>query len=1128
MPIDAARVRDYLRTFDFRNLFIEELGWNRPAGRVLDVEIDGRNFRLDPAAEKLGVQIFICAAGPDGAIPDYATQRKIEKAVAKLAHEHLIIFTDKAKTTQVWQWVARAPGRPAAYRHHTWHKDQPGDALMEKLKHISFTLDEEESLTLTGATLRLKDAFDRERVTKRFYELFKREHEAFIGFIEGLESLVEREWYASIMLNRLMFIWFVQKKGFLDNNVNYLRDKLAEVQSRHGKGKFHSFYRLFLLRLFHEGLGKRERDRTGDLAALIGKVPYLNGGLFDVHALEHDNKNIEIPDSAFERVFGFFEAYQWHLDDRPLANDSEINPDVLGYIFEKYINQKQMGAYYTKEDITEYITKNTVIPFLLDATRAKCKIAFEGETSAWKLLANDPDRYIYEPVRRGVVDAEGKVISEAGLPVFVQQGMRDPKARMFDKRYNLGAADIRDAADRQLALPTETWREYIARRERCLTLRDKLRAGEVRDINDLITLNLNIRQFAQDVIESAEGPELVRAFWHAIVGRIPKKSNETFQHGITVLDPTCGSGAFLFAALNILEELYEACLDRMEAFVAELDRGEKRHTEKYADFRDVLAQVAKHPSRKYYIYKTIILNNLYGVDIMPEAVEIAKLRLFLKLVAQLERADQIEPLPDIDFNIRAGNTLVGYATEEDVRKACQGGAQTAFDFGGDYERFRDKLETLNSAFELFRRQQTEKDGYVTADDKRQLRERLRELEEELNLHLAGEYGVDLQKKTEYQKWLASHQPFHWFIEFFSIMRSGGFSVIIGNPPWREYSAVRQDYTVRGYRTEPTGNLYAMCSERSLVVRAPRGRFSFIVQLPLVSSSRMAELRILLREKSSPLWFIPFDDRPGKLFEALQHCRATIFVSRGREGGEGNVFGAWYQRWPSATRDTLFSRIRFVKTDSTLTLSGELVKESTPIMRGVLQKVLGPGNTPIAKIRTREPTKHFIFYQEATQYWTKATSMLPYYSKNKTKGPPAHGRHIYFDSAAHAAVASAVLNSSIFYLYFIAYSDCFHLSDALASAFPVPNKALTNPSLVRLNDKLMEALKEHAERKTIRTRSGDVIVYDEYYASKCKPIIDEIDHALGKLYGLGEQELDFVTNYDIGFRLSGDAEEAEDI
>ncbi len=83
------------------------------------------------------------------------------------------------------------------------------------------------------------------------------------------------------------------------------------------------------------------------------------------------------------------------------------------------------------------------------------------------------------------------------------------------------------------------------------------RRAKIKSINDLITYNLDIRQFAQDVIENCEGPELLRAFWQA------------HRKRVTVLDPTCGSGAFLFAALNILEPLYEACLDRMRFFVEE-------------------------------------------------------------------------------------------------------------------------------------------------------------------------------------------------------------------------------------------------------------------------------------------------------------------------------------------------------------------------------------------------------------------------------------------------------------------------------------------------------------------------------------------------------------------------------
>ena len=69
---------------------------------------------------------------------------------------------------------------------------------------------------------------------------------------------------------------------------------------------------------------------------------------------------------------------------------------------------------------------------------------------------------------------------------------------------------------------------------------------------------------------------------------------------------------------------------------------------------DHVAQIDQHPSRRYFVLKSIIINNLYGVDIMEEAVEICKLRLFLKLVAQIDRVQDIEPLPDIDFKGDAG------------------------------------------------------------------------------------------------------------------------------------------------------------------------------------------------------------------------------------------------------------------------------------------------------------------------------------------------------------------------------------------------------------------------------------------------------------------------------------------
>src|SRR2546427_11855637 len=111
---------------------------------------------------------------------------------------------------------------------------------------------------------------------------------------------------------------------------------------------------------------------------------------------------------------------------------------------------------------------------------------------------------------------------------------------------------------------------------------------------------------------------------------------------------------------------------------------------------------------------------------MEEAVEICKLRLFLKLVAQVERVENIEPLPDIDFNIRSGNTLVGYATYDDVKRAVT----SNLDFDNAVGRIEEKAQDVDRLFALFRQQQTELGSEVTPAGKQALRNRLKALEDE--------------------------------------------------------------------------------------------------------------------------------------------------------------------------------------------------------------------------------------------------------------------------------------------------------------------------------------------------------------------------------------------------------------
>ncbi|MFO0051345.1 MAG: ATP-binding protein, partial [Dolichospermum sp.] len=172
----------------------------------------------------------------------------------------------------------------------------------------------------------------------------------------------DANWYASVVLNRLMFIYFLQKKGFLDHgNTNYLQDKLKVSQTQ-GKDLY---YQQFLQTLFFDGFGKAEKFRKQETPALIGKIKYINGGLFLPHIIEEKYRGqIKINDAAFEDIFNLFSGYTWHLNDTPTGKDNEINPDVLGYIFEKYINQKEFGAYYTKPEITNYLCERTINKFI--------------------------------------------------------------------------------------------------------------------------------------------------------------------------------------------------------------------------------------------------------------------------------------------------------------------------------------------------------------------------------------------------------------------------------------------------------------------------------------------------------------------------------------------------------------------------------------------------------------------------------------------------------------------------------------------------------------------------------------------------------------------------------------------
>ena len=881
-----ATFNQYIKEIDFKGLFITEMGWNRFHGQadIQPIEIDCTEYRMKTIAERNGFQIIIC---PVNTIPTTSVCRKIDFKLRKNANDYICIFY--IPDSEHHQWMA--PIKTIEKRDIVtveYETADKADFLFSKIDALSFDL--AETTTIVDVKERIQGTFavNSEKITKDFYAGFKKEHKAFADFITGIDDHIvakdnrNKQWYTSVMLNRLMFCYFIQKKGFLDGDFDYLQRKLKWVRKEQGEDRFFkSFYRGFLSELFHDGLNAPLHD--AEFERKYGRIPYLNGGMFDEHQLERDYADIDISDEAFIRLFNFFDTWRWHLDTRITASGKDINPDVLGYIFEQYINDRaQMGAYYTKEDITEYIGKNCIIPFLMDKTAQKSEKAFAPRGFVWQTLRKSGDRYIYDAVKKGYSEDWQQLI-----PENIAIGMDTTLPNLLERRSAWNTKTIE-----KFALPTEIWRETIERLQRCESILNKIQNGEITHINDFITYNLDIRSFAYDLLHNTDDHLFVLHFYKAL-------------QNVTILDPTCGSGAFLFAAMNILEPLYEVCIERMQEFNVQNPMWFKTELEEISN---------KYRSNiQYFIFKSIILRNLYGVDIMVEATEIAKLRLFLKMVAVVEvdkRADNLglDPLPDIDFNIRCGNTLVGYATEEELNRdlnfetdILQAIANKEFK-----EKVDEEMQLVSMAYDTFKYVQLNQGEDMVAfkQAKGELKQRLASLNDTLNRRMHAATQLD------YEDWLKSHQPFHWLAEFYQIIKgNGGFDVIIGNPPYVEYPSKDVQYRFDYLEAAQCGNLYGCCTERGLKISQPEGRFSFIVPVAITCSKRMDTVIRLLKESSNLLLFANFDDRPGRLFEMIEHLRATIFIANKSENSEcQQVYATKYSRWYTQCRNILFDSI----------------------------------------------------------------------------------------------------------------------------------------------------------------------------------------------------------------------------
>lgn len=1071
--------RDHLSRNAFTDLFIEA-GWNNPTTRMPEQIVIGpegakRTFTFREVAF-LHVRVYLCEV--EGALPNTTERNALDVRLRKNGSSYIAIYVPKGNPAH-HLWVV--PTQQVDRRHLVrveYTAPEQTDFLYEKFRRLTFSIDRTLGAIELIDTLNAAFTLNAAEVTKKFYQTFKKHHAEFVKELLDLLPKNEAEWYASVMLNRLMFCYFIQKKGFLNLDPDYLRNHLDAVKAERGKDKFYgTFYKHFLRRLFADGLNAK--THAPDFEEEFGQIPYLNGGMFELHRIERDHPTLDLPDALFERLFDFFDDWRWHLDTSISSDGRDINPDVLGYIFEQYINDRaQMGAYYTKEDITEYIGRNTILPWLLEETAKASPAAFRPNGFVWQTLRADPERFIFPAVRKGC---------DEPLPAAIARGL-DPEAPDLPQRR----ADWNKPTDDALALPTEIWRETIARRQRHAALRDAIAAGDIISVNDLITHNLDIRSFAQALLDETDDHLFISHFFKALTR-------------ITILDPTCGSGAFLFAALNILEPLYETCLARMEEWS---DRFKNELATLHRDYRGNI---------RHYIYKTIILNNLYGVDIMHEAIEIARLRLFLKIVAAVDVDVNdpnlgLDPLPDIDFNIRCGNTLVGYANERTVREDLKDESGLGLDLD-DYNAVTRQAADIAQLYARFKELQAS--GQTDADYhtcKREIQDKLDALNKTFNETYAKLHDNVNPGSSAYPKrlaeWKAKTRPFHWFADFYDIVIDhGGFDIIIGNPPYVKASKVK-DYTIpTSYATLPCGNLYAYVLERCLSLLAPGAKYGFIIPISSVSNPTFTTLQSLFLQKTLT-WFSSYSNRPGKLFEGVEQ-RLTICIGREASNSNATYYSSEYQHWYKEERSFLFSRLSYSKHVHNTSCSC-LYKIGLPISNSIIDKLMGHATQPFVSILDKDGM--YVSFHDSPTYFIRAMSFIP----NTGNGlkDSSHYKKLSVQRKSQGFITT-LLNSSLFYWFYKVISNCRDFSEREIYRFPL--LAVRFSEFDAKESKLHASYMQNKEIKKRVYSSGDVY-YEEYYPARSKPIIDEIDTLLATYYGFTAEELDFIINYDIKYRL----------
>lgn len=961
------------------------------------------------------------------------------------------------------------------------------------------------------------------------------------------------------LITRLMFTWFIRQRDMVRAELFTVEGVKALLKNFNPKSMEDDNYyrcilqnlffatfncqpekRKFIQRSFHgrsDGFGVktlyRYEKEFKDAAAfkeLVKKTPFLNCALFD--CLDRQQRESEggklmlfdgfsdtrkrqahVPNGLFfhpeKGIIPLFDTYEFTIDENN-ADDADValDPELLGKVFENLLGafnpetretaRKATGSFYTPREIVDYMVEESLKNHIKTRLRPKVE---EKRLDEWlaelfdKTAAAEKrelpfDDEIAAEIRESLYSC--KILDPACGSGAFPMGILHCMVRLFGRldpaNYDLNKRLIA-RYKQETNLPPDPLETAAEREERLEALKLQLDEGQhYPDYARKLYLIENCI-YGVDIQPIATQISKLRFFISLLCDQLRENWNaESENHGLlslpnleakfvcanTLISLPKTEGELELMSCSEIPKLREKLQEnRHRIFAARTFKQKEKLKARDLEIRDEIREAVRStlakPDKELIKVQEEVIAKLRKDRIPFETPKMVKKRRKVEAKVQHSLFDVLPAEPEEE---QFEEVLVDVNAE-----------------------MREKIDAKIS----FARQKIASENRKASPD---------------NVSAIDQYAKQVAGWDPYdQNASSSFFDPEWMFNI-----ADGFDVVIGNPPYGvKLSASAKRYCAACYRSARTisgcqkGSLdtYSLFVERGYDICAGNGELAYILPLGIVSSDAMTGLHKILFENCGEIRCSSYAVRPQPVFENAVVNTTILMFRKTNSPCELLYSTKMYRRGVNFDLARLVENLEFVDVHD-MCLRGRIPKIGTEIERNILCKILDVRNTPLGELK--RPSGKRIYYRAAGGRYFKVVT-------DKSTESSAE-KFLSFDRDI-AMPIGCLLSSSLSFWFYQIFSDNLNWKSYEIESFKVP--PLSNAekdSLSELYKKYLADINAHLNiRRTTGESTYKVDKFKEYKIGYSKKIIDEIDDFIGPLYGLTKDEVEFIKNYEIEFRMA---------